>query len=101
MKWTLILLSVLALASCKKREVFGAPNNYVDDFEVYSWKEDLIDRNDELWTFFQLIDDLNTITIESTIVHFGNKSVRFFAVDGSSDDAKKCSINKQFMAFWE
>lgn len=101
MKWTLILLSVIVLASCDKRDVFSGPNSYTDDFESYVSKEDLIDGNDELWSFFQLTDEDNTITIDTAIVHSGNKSVRFYGVAGDPSDTKKCSINKQFMAFWE
>jgi len=101
MKLTIILLSVIVLTSCNKREVFSGPNEYVDDFESYTTYEDLIDGDNEQWSFFQLTGENNTITIDTSIVHSGNQSVRFFGVSGSADDTKKCSINKQFMAFWE
>ena len=101
MRYVLILLISAVLFSCNKKKKFDGPNSYADGFESYSNVEDLIDGNNELWSFFQLTDDLNTITIDTNIVHSGTKSVRFSGVAGSSEDTKKCSINKQFMAFWE
>ncbi|XOV67743.1 MAG: heparin lyase I family protein [Fluviicola sp.] len=101
MKWSWFIIAILVLASCNKREVFDGPNSYADGFEAYSTKEDLIDGNNELWSFFQLTDEANTITIDTTIVHSGNQSLRFYGVAGTSESTKKCSINKQFMAFWE
>ncbi len=101
MRYTLILLIVTVLFSCNKKEKFDGPNTYADGFETYSDFEELIDGNNEQWSFFQLTDDQNTITIDTSIVHSGNQSVRFYGVAGSSEDTKKCSINKQFMAFWE
>jgi hypothetical protein len=101
MKWSSFLIAILVLASCNKRKIFDGPNSYADDFEAYTTKDDLIDGNDELWSFFQLTDEANTITIDTSIVHSGNQSLRFYGVAGSSENTKKCSINKQFMAFWE
>lgn len=100
MKWTFLFL-MLIFISCNKRERFAGPNSYSDGFETYNSKEDLIDGNNELWSFFQLTDAENSITIDTSVVHSGNKSVRFYGVAGDANNTKKCSINKQFMAFWE
>lgn len=97
--WTLLILTVLF--SCNKKDRFDGPNSYADSFEGYTTRDDLIDGNNDLWSFFQLTDDQNSITIDTTIAHSGNKSIRFSGVAGSAEDTKKCSINKQFMAFWE
>ncbi len=95
-----LALSIL-LISCSKKKLFDGPNTYQDDFEAYFFKEDLIDGNDEFWSFFQLTNTENTISIDTSITHSGNASVRFFAKRSTDELLSKCSINKQFMAFWE
>lgn len=101
MRNILIIASVLVLVSCNKKEKFDGPNSYADDFEVYTDSEQLIDGNNELWSFFQLTSDQNSITVDTNIVHSGNRSIRFSGVAGADGVTAKCSINKQFMAFWE
>lgn len=91
---------LLILASCNKRKAFNGPNSYSDGFEAYNSFNELIDGDDELWSFFQLTKDQNTIRIDTNIVHSGNKSIRFFGLP-SDGEVSKSSINKQFMAFWE
>lgn len=96
------LLAILVLIlSCNKKKIFDGPNTYQDGFETYTSEEDLIDGENVLWSFFQLTDDENSISIDTTISHTGNASVRFFAKKSTNDLVSKCSINKQFMAFWE
>jgi len=102
MKKILVSLFLLSLLiSCDKEKVFDGPDSYGDGFETYTEKEDLIDGNDERWSFFQLTRDENNMTIDTSIVHSGSKSMRFEALASQENDASKCSINKQFMAFWE
>lgn len=102
MKLKLIIAClVLTSVGCSKKKVFDGPNQYADGFEQYVSSDQLIDGNNELWSFFQLTREGNGIRIDSTIVHTGQKSVRFEDVGSSEGDLSKCSINKQFMAFWE
>ncbi|MGB1102832.1 MAG: heparin lyase I family protein [Crocinitomicaceae bacterium] len=101
MRSLMYFILLIPLIACNKEELFDGPDTYFDDFEAYSEKEDLQDGDNELWSFFQLTRDENQITIDTTIVHSGNKAVRFECQPGEEGDASKCSINKQFMAFWE
>lgn len=101
MKGLFILISIsFLLFSCKKKQ-FDGPNSYSDGFESYSDAEQLIDGNDERWSFFQLTFDENEISLDTTIVYSGSKSIRFSATPSTEQTVSKCSINKQFMAFWE
>lgn len=101
MRSTLIVGSLLVLISCNKKEKFDGPNSYSDGFENYQNSEELIDGENEFWSFFQLTRDENTITVDTNIVHSGNQSIRFSGAAGEDGNTAKCSINKQFMAFWE
>ena len=101
MRFTLLFLTIITLFSCDKKKKFDGPDSYADGFETYASIEEVIDGNDQQWSFFQLTDNQNTISLDTSIVHSGNQSIRFSGVPGSPEDTKKCSINKQFMAFWE
>lgn len=94
------LLMVTLLFSCNKKKKFDGPNSFADGFENYSNANELIDGGNVLWSFFQVTNDNNTITIDTNIVHSGNQSIRFYG-DAGNVELSKCSINKQFMAFWE
>jgi len=100
MRVLLYIFSLTVLFSCNKKEKFDGPNSYSDGFESYTDFEQLIDGNDELWSFFQITKDENNISIDTSIVHSGNQSLRFFGLP-NDENVSKCSINKQFMAFWE
>lgn len=100
MRSSVSILVILLLVACNKKEKFDGPNSYADGFESYDNFEQLIDGNNELWSFFQITRDENNISIDTTIVHSGNKSIRFYGVP-NDNNVSKCSINKQFMAFWE
>lgn len=101
MKWKLMVVLLAALTvGCNKKKFFDGPNQYSDGFESYTDAEQLIDGDDQLWSFFQLTIEGNTISIDSSIVHSGQKSVKFEGA-GTDDVLSKCSINKQYMAFWE
>jgi len=74
---------------------------YSDTFENYQEIDDLIDGENVLWSFFQLTFEENNIQVDTLITHSGAKSMRFFALPSVDGKVSKCSINKQFMAFWE
>ncbi|MEO1451150.1 MAG: heparin lyase I family protein, partial [Bacteroidota bacterium] len=75
---------------------------YADDFEIYSNIGELIDGDNELWSFSQLTRAENVIMLDTSRAHTGNYSVRFEAEPTTAElGASKASINKQFMAFWE
>lgn len=101
MRFLAILLISGSMLSCNKKDKFDGPNSYADDFESYVDVASMIDGQNLKWSFFQLTDPANSITLDTTIVHSGTTSVRFSGVSGTSKDTKKCSLNKQFMAFWE
>lgn len=92
----------LTFVSCNKEKYFDGPDHYSDDFEAYSKIEDLIDGNDEKWSYFQLTFDENSLSVDSTFSHTGTQSMHFYAaVSTEEKGASKCSISKQKMAFYE
>lgn len=97
-----LLLSILVLMffACDKEDVFNGPNMYNDGFESYENIEEIIDGDNEKWSFFQKTLEENIINIDTTIVHNGSNSVKFIA-NKTDDILSKASINKQEMAFWE
>lgn len=100
MKKLVYLLLMLCIFSCKKEKYFDGPNSYSDGFENYSTYEEMLINDNEFWSFTQLTKSGNVITIDTNIVHSGNKSIRFTA-EKSDDVVSKCSISKQKMAFFE
>ncbi len=100
-KWPLFLLS-LALLGCNTREAFDGPNSYKDDFESYTTAADLIDVEDQQWSFFQNTGDQNEISVTDQMARSGTQSIRFASTDDSRPaGVSKASLKKQFMAFWE
>lgn len=97
----LLIISLLVLFACNKEEVFDGPDNYADDFESYGQIDDIIDGNNEKWSFFQLTAEGNALTVDTSIYHSGTKSIKSEAITSTDAQLSKCSINKQFMAFWE
>lgn len=91
----------MLFSSCKKEKYFDGPNFFQDDFETYLSLSDLLLPNDKLWSFTQLTIGENTITVDTTNVHSGNKSLKFVAQKSNNNSVSKCSIAKQNMAFWE
>lgn len=93
-------LVLLLLVSCSKEKYFDGPDFFQDDFESYSTLDDLLLPDDQLWSYTQQTKSGNTIIVDSTFSHTGNKSLKFYA--GKSDNVvSKASIAKQYMAFWE
>lgn len=96
-----ISFGIFLLASCNKEKYFDGPNNYQDGFENYLTSDDLIDGNDELWSFSQATRDKNAFTVSTAQAHNGAQSIRFVADATDDNGASKCSIVKQKMAFYE
>ena len=91
----------LALCSCNKKKMFAGPNVYTDGFETYTTLKDLLLENDQRWSFTQLTKSDNTIFVDSTKAHSGNKSLKFISKKSDSESLSKTSIAKQNMAFWD
>jgi len=96
-----LFLGALIFTACKKEKFFDGPDFFQDDFESYSTFSELLLPNDQLWSFAQLTRGENNITVDTTKVHSGNKSLKFVAQKSDMDGASKASIVKQNMAFWE
>jgi len=96
-----LFLGALIFTACKKEKFFDGPDFFQDDFESYSTFSELLLPNDQLWSFAQLTRGENNITVDTTKVHSGNKSLKFVAQKSDKDGASKSSIAKQNMAFWE
>ncbi len=97
----LFIIVVVLMLSCQKEKHFAGPNFYQDDFEDYGQTDELIIEDDELWSFTQLTNVENEISLDTTRRHQGQQSLHFYARQSSTDQLSKCSLAKQFMAFWE
>ncbi|TND06964.1 MAG: hypothetical protein FD123_3428 [Bacteroidetes bacterium] len=100
MKKTLPFLVLFFFAGCSKEKYFDGPDSYADDFEQYYTAADLFRDDESRWSYAQVTNTSNSITIDSTIAHSGSKCARFFA-KSSGSNVSKCSIAKQHMAFYE
>jgi Polysaccharide lyase len=100
-KIILVIVLGTVISSCDKKKVFDGPNYYTDGFENYSTKDDLFIDDNVLWSFNQLTNSANKITVDSSFAHSGTKSLLFDAKKSEENALSKCSISKQYMAFWE
>lgn len=100
-KISIILFSALFFIGCDKEKFFNGPDFFQDDFESYSTLSDLIKSDDLIWSFTQLTKGENTITVDTAVVHAGDKSLKFVAKKSDEEGVSKSSIAKQNMAFWE
>jgi hypothetical protein len=100
MKQLSVLLIIIGFISCNKKEFFDGPNSYNDGFESYENINQIIDGDDQNWSFFQNTLDDNDISIDTNIVYEGNNSVKFIG-KRTDEVLSKASINKQNMAFWD
>ncbi len=96
-----IILSLAFFYSCKKEKYFNGPNFFQDDFETYTNLNELLLPENKLWSYTQLTKDDNKIAVDTTLVHSGKKSLKFYAKKSDHENISKCSIAKQKMAFWE
>lgn len=102
MKITVPLIISILIFSCQKEKYFDGPNTYTENFSTYTEIEDIVDGNNEQWSFFQKTFDENQLTIDTIIFHSSGKSFKSYATNSTDEKgASKASINKQFMAFWE
>lgn len=98
-----IFIAALAafVISCKKEKWFDGPNFLQEDFESYPTVDSMFSVHDLFWSYSQITVDANYLSLDTTIVHDGNQSLRFFAQASSADVVSKCSIVKQHMAFYD
>ena len=101
MKKLFIVFCLAALVNCDKKKFFDGPEFYQDGFENYSELNELLLPDDVIISGSQITRDGNSITVDSTFSHSGNKSLKFVAVKSEADKLSKCSLFKQNMAFWE
>ena len=95
------LFFVYLFTSCQKEKWFEGPDSYEDGFENYLVKEDMLEGDNEFWSFHQLTEGENQISIDTQIVHLGEKSVKFQGIRSIDGNISKSSMVKQKMAFWE
>lgn len=99
---TAVIVTALAFASsCKKEKWFGGPNFFREDFEDYASIDSMFSSGDVNWSFHQNTVSGNFIAFDTTIVHSGTRSLKFFAHASTASVVSKCSIVKQKMAFYE
>jgi len=101
MKYLFYITLMLFLFSCKKEKYFDGPENFSDGFENYSNTTEMYPDGDEFWSYTQITKTGNSISIDTNIVHSGNKSLKFIAEKSDDDVVSKCSFAKQKMAFYE
>ncbi|MBN4071045.1 heparin lyase I family protein [Crocinitomix catalasitica] len=96
----IFIAPVFMLLSCSKEKLFDGPDSYEDGFESYEHFDSLFVGDDVYWSHSQITKEGNAISVDTTIVHSGSRSMKFTAVK-TEDGASKASISKQKMAFWE
>lgn len=94
-------LVIALLVGCSAEKRLDGPDFYEDGFENYTDLDELLLDDDVKWSFTQQTLSGNTITLDTSVVHSGQQSLRFSDVGTSGDVLSKCSIVKQKMAFWE
>src|SRR5687767_6653240 len=99
-KICMLLMAALLFSRCNKEKFFDGPDFYQDGFESYSSLSDLLLPDDQRWSLTQITNDANNITVDTTHVHAGNKSMKFTAKKSGNSGASKCSLMKHNMAFW-
>ena len=97
----LILIVLVSIGSCSKEKWFDGPNSVQDDFESYASTDSLFPDDESRWSFNQNTVTGNFISIDTTIVHSGRQSIRFFAYASDEQTVSKNSLVKQHMSFYE
>lgn len=99
----LLLLSLLLLAlGCNKAKLFDGPDSYADDFEQYATTADLVDGDDQFWSYFQETYPNNSVSLDSSFSRSGSQCMVFRAEFATAEGgASKASMAKQKMAFFE
>jgi hypothetical protein len=102
---SIIAIFIVTLIGCHQEDIGPGFKEYHDDFERYNDSADLVDSlAGDRWTEYNVNDvnrSTNPISIDSVIVHSGNRSVRFEAVQpaGTFQDVVKCNLNKNGFYF--
>jgi len=99
-KYIFIIALAAFFISCKKEKWFAGPNYMREDFESYSSADSLFPSDESRWSFHQKTFPENYIALDTSIVHSGNYSLKFFAIAATST-VSKSSLVKQHMAFFE
>jgi len=99
MKLLFSISLLLVLASCNKEKFWDGPNTLADDFESAATVDDLTSESGN-WKYYQTTDDQNTMTLDTSIVHSGNQSLKFTAKP-SLNGASKSDIAHNKLAFDE
>lgn len=94
------IVLMIFVASCKET-VYDGPNEFADDLESATAQADLLPEDESRWSFTQVTREDNLLSVDTTFGHNSSRSIRFEAVPSDDDGASKCSVAKQFMAFWE
>lgn len=103
---TLCIIAIFIFSlGCHKEDIGPGLKEYHDDFERYSTWEELVDSlAGDRWTEYNVnADNLSAdpIAIDSQIVHSGNRSVRFSAIqnDAGYETVIKSNLNKNGFYF--
>lgn len=97
-----ILLAGFAMISCNKEKYFDGPDTYSDGFESYSQIDQLLEGENQYWSFFQKTYPGNALFVDTLQAHTGQTSIRCVSVaPDENQGTSKCSVSKQKMAFYE
>lgn len=100
MKKPAFIFLLILIAGCYKEKrdyLANAARSYSDDFESYTNAESLY--SDAHWSGNQLTLAENTVSIDTTIVHSGNQSLRCFAKPTTNGIVSKAGLLKNNLAF--
>ena len=100
-KYVYFLFCMFIFHSCDKEKLFDGPNYFEDNFESYASLNDALLPDETFWSFTQLTNEFNRISVDTTHALSGKKSLKFDAKQSNNELLSKCSIAKQNMAFWE
>ncbi|MEW6469116.1 MAG: heparin lyase I family protein [Bacteroidota bacterium] len=101
----LFIIIAPALFSCHREAPEIALKSFSDDFERYSSINEMVGTADNQWTEFNINEEINVsampVTLDTTIVHSGNQSVRFHCLQTDPDlkEVCKCNLNKSNLYF--
>lgn len=99
-----IFFFIVFLISCNKDASEGSIKHFTDDFENYADTAAVTGASPNQWTEFN-INEINVsgnpVSIDTSIVHSGNKSIRFECIqsDPEKTEVCKCNLNKGGLDF--
>lgn len=99
-KIAIVLIILSASVSCNKEKWFGGDNYISEGFETYAHVDSMFSYEDIRWSYHQNTHEGNYIAFDTTIVHSGNRSLKFFGA-AHPGEVSKSSIAKQEMAFFD